>query len=459
MPPDAAAIPPNYCWSGSREALTARFREVRGLTGKLVAPLSAEDMQIQSMTDVSPSKWHIAHITWFFEAFILTKFDTGYRVFHPDYGYLFNSYYEAIGPRHERPRRGLISRPPATDIMAYRAHVDAAVANLIETASGNVWKEICGLIELGLNHEQQHQELLLMDIKHVLSCNPMHPAYDDTLPDGAKQNGKGETMPLGWHDYEGGLVEIGHDVEAGVFAYDNEGPRHKAYLAPYRLASRLITNGEYRDFIADGGYREARHWLADGWGAVQEEGWQAPLYWRANEDNGADGDFHEFTLAGLRPLDAAAPVTHLSLYEADAYASWAGKRLPTESEWENAAETSLNGNDIEDGANLLQTGRLHPAPAPSNGKGTASGAVPNNNVAQLIGDCWEFTSSHYGAYPGFKAPPGAVGEYNGKFMSGQMVLRGGCAVTPPGHVRTTYRNFFYPHMRWMFGGVRLAEDV
>lgn len=444
----ASAIPPNYCWSGSREALAARFKDVRGLTEKLCAPLSAEDMQIQSMPDVSPTKWHIAHITWFFETFVLKPFDTGYREFHPDYNYLFNSYYEAVGPRHERPHRGLLSRPPVEDVMAYRAHVDAAVTALIENARGNVWQEICGLIALGLHHEQQHQELLLMDIKHVLSCNPMHPAYDDSLP-----NGAGETEPLGWHDFEGGLVEIGHDVdgqksEKRVFAYDNEGPRHKTWLEPYRLASRLVTNGEYRDFIEDGGYRTAGHWLADGWGTVQEKGWTAPLYWRAPSDERRHGDWHEFTLGGLRKLDPAAPVTHLSLYEADAYAGWAGKRLPTEAEWEHAAATSLNGNDPEDGANLLQTGRLHPAPAkPANGA-----------PAQLIGDCWEFTSSHYGAYPGFSAPDGAVGEYNGKFMSGQMVLRGGCAVTPPGHVRRTYRNFFYPHMRWMFGGVRLADD-
>ncbi len=446
-PQKSAKSAASYCWSGSREALAARYADIRGQTEALAAPLSPEDMQVQSMPDVSPAKWHLAHITWFFETFILKPFDTGYREFHPDYNFLFNSYYEAIGPRHERPNRGLISRPPVADILDYRAHVDAAMTGLIAGASENLWGEICGLIELGLHHEQQHQELLLMDIKHVLSCNPLYPAYDATLA-----NGSGAAAsPLGWHDYGEGLIEIGHDGSAGVFAYDNEGPRHKTWLEPYRLASRLVTNGEYREFIADGGYRRASHWLADGWGTVQEHGWTAPLYWREVDGAEGSGEFHEFTLAGLRPLDDAAPVTHLSFYEADAYADWTGKRLATEAEWENAATRMAadTGDNIEEGANLLAAGRLHPAPA-----GKANGAP-----TQMIGDCWEFTGTAYGPYPGFRAPDGAVGEYNGKFMSNQMVLRGACAVTPPAHVRATYRNFFYPHMRWQFGGVRLAEDV
>ncbi len=418
----------------NREALAARYREVRGWTERLAAPLSPEDQQIQSMDDASPTKWHLAHVTWFFETFLLKPGLAGYAPFRDTYEYLFNSYYEGVGPRHARPKRGLLTRPPLSEILDYRAHVDGAMVRLIETAAEAGRDRTGALVELGLNHEQQHQELLLTDIEHALSCNPIAPSY---RAQGAPAPAN-RAPACGWVGFAGGVYEVGHDGQG--FAFDNEGPRHRVLVEDFRLATRTVTNGEWLEFIADGGYRTAAHWLSDGWTTVQTEGWKAPLYWR----NG-DG-WREFGLDGLRPLDSAAPVSHVSYYEADAYARWAGKRLPTEAEWEIAA-ANVAGGDIEVGANLLASDRLHPAAAPE-----------DDGLAQMIGDVWEWTASGYAPYPGFRPAAGAVGEYNGKFMVNQQVLRGGSCYTPPGHIRTTYRNFFYPHQRWQQMGLRLAED-
>ena len=378
-----------------------RFIGVRALTERLAAPLSAEDQTVQSMPDASPTKWHLAHTTWFFETFLLKPHAPGYRVFDAAYDYLFNSYYEAVGPRHPRPQRGMITRPGVAEIMAYRRHVSAAMVELLESANN----EIAPLVELGLHHEQQHQELLLMDAKHLLAQNPLKPAYQAAPAPGF------EALPLAWREFEGGLCEIGHAGEG--FAFDNEGPRHRVWLEPFALATRPVNCGEYLGFIDDGGYRRPEFWLSAGWDCVGQHGWQAPLYW---EKDGQD--WQVFTFSGLRPIDAAEPVCHVSAYEAAAYAKWAGKRLPREQEWE------VGAGDV-----------------------------------QGIGQVWEWTASPYVAYPGYREPKGAIGEYNGKFMANQMVLRGGCVATPAGHIRSTYRNFFPPDARWMFGGLRLAEDL
>lgn len=416
-----------------REQLLACFQAVRAETDRLTASLSEEDQVVQSMPDASPAKWHRAHVTWFFETFVLGAHAAGYEVFHPHYTYLFNSYYNAVGERHPRPQRGMLTRPPATDITAFRAHVDDAMAAFIASAPSRIWPDIAPLIVLGLHHEQQHQELILMDILHMFAQNSIDPVYQSYRASPARQ-----APPLEWLDHAGGIVEIGHADE--TFAFDNEGPRHEVLLQPYRLASRLVTNGEWLDFIADGGYRRPEFWLSDGWATVEAEGWQAPLYWRAE----ADGDWTAMSLSGRQSLNRQAPVCHVSYYEADAYARWAGRRLPTEAEWENAAAAlPVEGNFV--GSGLLRT-----APAEGGGNG-----VPE----QMFGDVWEWTQTAYSAYPGFRAASGAVGEYNGKFMANQMVLRGGACVTPDGHTRATYRNFFYPHMRWLFGGVRLADDI
>ena len=431
MAPELGALEPRVAHGEDRQAWRARYAEVRAKSLELASPLSAEDQQIQSMPDVSPTKWHLAHITWFFETFLLGPHLADYQPFDPAFAYLFNSYYEQVGERHPRPQRGLLSRPPLEQVRAYRAHVDAAMDRLIAQASEPDWAQVAPLVELGLHHEQQHQELLLMDIKHVFWSNPLRPAYAP-LPVPAKT----ETQPLGWLDFDGGLVEVGHD--GAGFAFDNEGPRHKLWLEPYRLASRLSTCGEYLAFIEDGGYRRPEIWLSDGWATVQAEGWTAPLYWTHAEDGGR----LLFTLAGLKPLDPDEPVGHLSYYEADAFARWSGVRLPTEGEWESAAAAATPAD------RNLTAGRLyHPRPAPGPG------------LQQMIGDLWEWTMSPYVAYPRYRTPEGAVGEYNGKFMSGQMVLRGGAAVTPDDHIRISYRNFFPPAARWAFSGVRLAADA
>jgi len=418
---------------GDRESILRRYRQVRAQTETLAAPLSPEDQSIQSMGDVSPTKWHRAHTSWFFENFILTPFLPSYRRFHPLYGYLFNSYYEGAGARHPRPERGLLSRPSAREVGQYRAYIDEAMAALVLSAGSASWPRIAPLIELGLNHEEQHQELILMDIKHVLALNPLDPVYGAVAP-----ASHAAAPRLDYVSVAGGLCEIGN---RGLgFAFDNEGPRHKVWLEPYRIGTRLATCGEYRAFIEAGGYQQAELWLSEGWATVQREGWTAPLYWRHD-----DSSWSIFTLAGRRALNPDEPVCHVSYYEADAFARWCGKRLPTEAEWEVAASSfagPLQGN-------LMDRGTFHPETARETGVA----------LQQMIGDLWEWTASPYTAYPGYRPPPGTIGEYNGKFMSNQMVLRGGAAVTPADHIRLSYRNFFPPASRWAFGGIRLAEDA
>ncbi|MFT4055681.1 MAG: ergothioneine biosynthesis protein EgtB [Novosphingobium sp.] len=394
----------------------AAFASVRALTRALVAGLSDADATIQSMEDASPAKWHLAHTTWFFETFVLRDHLPGYKLFDDAWPFLFNSYYEAEGPRHARPQRGMLSRPSLDEVLAYRAHVDEHIGHV-------AWREdLVALIELGLHHEQQHQELLLTDIKHALSLNPLAPAY--RAPADRPPAAVG---PMNWHPHEGGQHRVGH--QRSGFAFDNEGPAHDVLIEPFALARRLVTNGEWAEFIADGGYRNPALWLSDGWAWVVSRGIAAPLYWQ---------DAAAFTLAGLQPRDAHAPATHLSFYEADAFATWAGHRLPTEFEWEVAAASE----DARAGNQLDAAQAVHPGGSPG-----------------LFGDCWQWTRSAYLPYPRYRPAAGAVGEYNGKFMSGQCVLKGASCATPRGHSRATYRNFFPPEKRWQFTGVRLAKDL
>jgi ergothioneine biosynthesis protein EgtB len=409
--------------------LAEAYAVVRATTERLAAPLSAEDQTVQSMPDVSPTKWHRAHVTWFFETFVLGPNAVGYHPYNDAFAYIFNSYYEALGQRHPRNERGLISRPGVEEVGRYRAFVDDAMEGLLHQ---DLERGVPELITLGLHHEQQHQELLLMDIKHVLSRNPMRPVY---LPRGAGQESGRDAPPkAGWIEHEGGVAEIGH---SGVgFGFDNEFPRHRAYLPPFALADRPVTCGEWMSFMEDGGYDRPEFWLSDGWSVVMGQGWQAPLYWFREADE--PHQWLQFTLSGVRPVDPDEPVCHISYYEADAFAHWTGKRLPTEAEWETVAAAAGEGN------NFLGLESPHPRPA-----------VTTN---ALLGDVWEWTSGAYAAYPGFRAASGAVGEYNGKFMVSQYVLRGGCCATPPGHTRATYRNFFPPGARWAFSGLRLAQD-
>jgi ergothioneine biosynthesis protein EgtB len=392
----------------------------------LVAPLSDADATVQSMEDASPAKWHLAHTTWFFETFVLRDFVPGYRLHDDRFPFLFNSYYEAEGSRHSRARRGMVTRPSLDEVLGYRAAVDAALAAALPALP----EEARELVRLGCHHEEQHQELLLTDILHLFSENPTQPA----IWPGARKIPVAMPDALRWIEHPGGVVEIGHD--SPNFGFDCEGPRHDALLHPHAIADRTVTNGEWAAFIADGGYAEPRHWLSDGWAWVQREGVTAPLYWEQN-----DGAWTRFGLDGRRSIDPAAPVTHVSFFEADAYASWAGARLPTEEEWEAAAAA----HDPDSGNQLDIAGPVEPRPSPG---GPA-----------FFGDVWEWTGSAYRPYPGFHPAEGAVGEYNGKFMSGQFVLRGGSCATPRGHARASYRNFFYPHQRWQFTGVRLAKDI
>jgi ergothioneine biosynthesis protein EgtB len=412
------------------EALLRRLQAMRAETLALAEGLSDADATAQSMADASPAKWHLGHTSWFFEALVLEPGHPGYTLFDDRFAYLFNSYYDSVGPRQPRPQRGLLTRPPLADVIAYRRHVDAALADLM--TGGGCDEALLKTIELGLHHEQQHQELLLTDILHLFAQNPLRPAYRAAEPLAAG----GGAPDLTWIAFDGGILPIGADPARDGFAFDCETPRHDALIRPFRLASRPVTNGEWMAFIADGGYADPLLWLSDGWATVQAEGWFAPLYW---EDR--DGEWWTMTLKGPQPVDPDAPVTHVSLFEADAFARWSGKRLPTEFEWETAAR------DIPVAGNFADTGRLRPAPA-QNGDG----------LRQVFGDVWEWTASAYAPYPGFQPTDGAGGEYNGKFMSGQNVLRGGSCATPQGHARATYRNFFYPHQRWQFTGLRLAED-
>ena len=403
------------------------YRRVREATLALCATLAPEDAVVQSMPDASPAKWHLAHTTWFFEQFLLAHFDPGYRRFHEGWDYLFNSYYQTVGPMHARPQRGLLTRPTLEEVVAYRAYVDEAMVALLRRRGDD--RDVMERVMLGLNHEQQHQELLLTDILHLFSLNPLQPAYREAPP-----SPKAEPAPLQFVAGRHGIVEIGHAGEG--FAYDNESPRHRALLHPHAIANRCVTNAEFRQFIDDGGYRNPALWLSEGWDTVQREGWSHPLYWD-------DALETTFTLGGRQPIDPAAPVCHVGFFEAEAFARWADARLPTEFEWEAMAQ------DIPVEGNFVDTGALRPLPAQGG----------HANALQLFGDVWEWTSSPYVGYPGYKPAAGALGEYNGKFMCGQWVLRGGSCATPAGHVRASYRNFFHPAARWQFSGLRLARDA
>jgi ergothioneine biosynthesis protein EgtB len=401
--------------------LADRFAAVRAATEALCAGLEAEDCQVQSMPEASPLKWHLAHTTWFFETFVLVAGPTGYRPYRPDYAVMFNSYYQGVGPQHPRPERGLLTRPTLDEIRAYRAHVDGAMSALFAHDTGALAERV----ELGLAHEQQHQELMLTDVKHAFAKNPLLPSYrpGPLEPDGM-------AAPSRWIERPAVMVEVGHD--GGGFAFDNEQPRHRAWCDAHAIASRPVTNAEYLQFVRDGGYQKPELWLSDGWDRIRAEGWNRPLYW--SEDHAS-----VFTLRGLQRLDPHEPVCHVSYYEADAYARWAGARLPREEEWEAAAAAwPVQGNFVE-------SGRLHPR--------ASSARDP-----EFFGNVWEWTASPYVAYPGFRPAAGAVGEYNGKFMCNQIVLRGGSCASPLAHLRATYRNFFAPYARWQFSGIRLARD-
>jgi ergothioneine biosynthesis protein EgtB len=423
--------------------LASRYRAVRAQTEALCAPLETEDYVVSSMPDVSPTKWHLAHTSWFFETFVLAEHApaAGLRYAPPDarYAYLFNSYYVQAGERHCRAQRGLATRPTVREVFAYRAHVDDAMARLLDRVGRDPEHPAAALVELGLHHEQQHQELLLMDIKHVFWTNPLRPAYRAR---GAADRAAA-VAPLAWRPVHEGVYRIGHHGPG--FAFDNEGPAHRVFLEPFRLASRLVTNAEYLAFVEDGGYERTPLWLSSGWAVAQERRWTAPLYWERTGDG-----WTEFTLAGDGPLDPAAPVCHVSYYEADAFARWAGYRLPTEAEWERvAADAPVDGPFVE-------AGHFHPAPARDAQHDDGRGAAP---LSGLYGDVWQWTRSPYVAYPGYAPPAGAVGEYNGKWMCDQWVLRGASCATPRSHARLTYRNFFPSDARWAFAGVRLAGDA
>jgi ergothioneine biosynthesis protein EgtB len=418
-----------------RSSQASEYAAIRQTTLDLAAPLSAEDCQVQSMPDASPTKWHLAHITWFFETFLLEPFERDFKPFDASFRVLFNSYYQGVGDMHPRAKRGLITHPSLQEVKRYRAAVDERMQRLIAGHEGNT--ELASLVTLGLHHEQQHQELLLTDIKHALSFSPSHPAYARRWPMTSVQ-----AQPLRWFGHEGGLVDHGFDAALdGAFCFDNETPRHRAYTAPFELASRPVNYGEYLAFIEDGGYRRPELWLSAGWDWVKSESRRAPLYWRE-----IDGRWMNHTLQGLVELDPRTPVCHLSYFEADAYARWSEARLPTEVEWELAARLLKSHGR----PNLADRGAFHPLPAEE---------APNDEPMQMYGDVWEWTQSSYSPYPGYRALPGAVGEYNGKFMCNQYVLRGGSCATPAGHVRASYRNFFPTDAQWQFSGLRLARDA
>ena len=409
-----------------------RYADVRGFTERLCEPLATEDYVVQSMEDVSPTKWHLAHTSWFFETFILKPYQPDYVEANPAYAFLFNSYYTQVGARHCRDRRGYLSRPTVAEVFAYRWHVDTAMQDLLESDDETLVGRLASLIEVGLHHEQQHQELIVTDIKHVLSVNPLRPAYRTSDAVAARP-----ATAQSWIEIPGGIHWIGH--EGADFSFDNERPQHRVFLEPFALASRLVTNEEYLEFMDDGGYARPEFWLSLGWQAVEENGWSEPFYWEKK-----NGWWSVFTLGGMRPLDPAEPVVHLSYFEADAFARWAGARLPTEAEW----EVSVAG--ISRAGNFVETELLHPAVAADGERG---------GLQQVYGDVWEWTQSQYLPYPGYRPPAGALGEYNGKFMCNQLVLRGGSCATPATHVRPTYRNFFPPDATWQFSGVRLARDA
>jgi ergothioneine biosynthesis protein EgtB len=410
------------------------FDSVRSRSLALAAPLSDEDCGAQSMADASPVKWHLAHTTWFFETFILEPMETPFQAFNPAFRVLFNSYYNGVGERHPRAKRGLLTRPSMAEVRAYRANVDGRIARLLAAQEGN--QQLAALIELGLQHEQQHQELILTDVLHLLAQSALYPAYSEAVPPPAQA-----AAESAWIDFPGGLVEIGHDGDDG-FCFDNELPRHRHYLAPFALAERLVTNGDYLGFIEAGGYRDPSLWLSEGWDQVSTLGLTQPMYWQRD----AAGNWCEFTLQGLLPLDRGRPVTGVSLFEADAFANWSGARLPTEAEWEAAAR----------GQEGQEPGQQERGREPRSGGEPRTGGEAR--LRQMFGHCWQWTSSSYAPYPGFSAAAGALGEYNGKFMLNQYVLRGSSFATPAGHSRATYRNFFPAGARWQFTGIRLAKQ-
>jgi ergothioneine biosynthesis protein EgtB len=429
--PEAAADSRGFEPSRPRAPLLARYQAVRKMTEGLAQPLSPEDSQIQSMPDASPAKWHLAHTTWFFETFVLVPHASNFRVFHPSFAYLFNSYYNAVGDRLPRPRRGLITRPTLERVYAYRAATDRAMESYLESARETIPESVAAVIELGLNHEQQHQELILTDIKHALAQNPLRPAYREGVGNASLIN----AQPMGWSFVEGGIKWLGH--EGPGFTFDNEIPRHRVFCEPFEFGSRLVTSGEFLAFMADGGYDRPELWLSDGWNMVKSQEWNAPLYWVKE-----DGAWWLKTLGGFRRVTEAEPVCHVSYYEADAFARWAGARLPTEAEWESAARVT------QPDGNFLECGHFHP-----------QAALDGAGIAQCFGDAWEWTGSPYTPYPGSRPTAGALGEYNAKFMCNQLVLRGGSCATPASHIRATYRNFFPPEARWQFTGIRLAKDA
>lgn len=409
------------------------FLEVRKATEFLCEPLAIEDYVVQTMNDVSPIKWHLAHTSWYFETFILNPYSRNYRLFDPAYFYLFNSYYNAVGIYPDRSKRGFLTRPTVEEIYKYRHAVDRSICNLLENMSTRLWEEISPVFKLGVNHEQQHQELILTDILHIFSQNPIKPIYR-----GVKSESNKNVLPLEWLTYPGGVFWMGY--EGNGFGYDNEFPRHKLLLEPFQIANRLVTNGEYIEFMEDGGYTRPEFWLSDGWDHVRIHQWRAPLYWDKQE-----GLWHAMTLGGFREVEKSQPVCHVSFYEADAFARWSGKKLPTEAEWEAAAR------DCKMEGNFLENGQFHPAALEQH--------ISAPVASQMFGDVWEWTNSPYTAYPGYRPASGALGEYNAKFMCNQMVLRGGSCVTPRTHIRESYRNFFYPSSRWQFSGIRLAREV
>jgi ergothioneine biosynthesis protein EgtB len=421
-------------------SLRGRLAQTRAMSLRIAEPLTEEDQIVQAMEDASPTKWHLAHTTWFFEEFVLKPHDPAYKEFDPRFNYCFNSYYENAGPRHPRPKRSLLTRPTHAEVMLYRHHIDRALDNFFDRGDNGPAPEALALIELGINHEQQHQELMLTDCLALFAGNPLRPAY---RPAEGEESRKA-APEVQWIEVPGGIFDIGQGAAKaqgegeGCFSYDNEGPRHQQLLRPFRIANRLVTNGEWLAFMAAGGYSTATLWLSDGWTTVAREGWEAPLYWEKRDD-----EWHQMTLHGLQPVLPNKPVSHISYYEADAFAHWAGKRLPTEFEWEVAAENlPVEGNTLGADHLTAQPARRH-----------------TEGLQQMFGDLWEWTASAYLPYPGFKTAAGAVGEYNGKFMANQFVLRGGSCVTPDGHLRRSYRNFFYPHHRWQFMGLRLADDA
>ena len=451
-PPDRstmlAADPPSP--PAVRADLAARFAEVRAFTESLCDGLATEDFVVQSMEDVSPTKWHLAHTTWFWETFVLTPHAEGYALYDERYPFLFNSYYVQAGERHCRAQRGYLSRPTVADVFAYRRHVTEAMGRFLDGFDEASHPEIADVVEVGLHHEQQHQELMVTDLKHVFAVNPLRPAVRER-PEAATV----DPGPLRWRSFEAGLHEIGFestdaDTSRGRFHFDNEGPRHRAFVEGFEVADRLVTCGEYLAFMADGGYEQAPLWLSLGWATRVEKGWTEPFYWEQR-----DGAWWHYTLAGMRRVDPNEPVTHLSYFEADAYARWAGARLPSEAEWEVASRTVWDGTGDAPGA-FVDAGRLHPAPAEPVGGDGAPATQPA--LRQMFGEVWQWTHSQYSPYPGYRPVEGALGEYNGKFMANQFVLRGGSVATSQSHIRPTYRNFFPPDATWQFTGLRLARS-